>query len=213
VPEVSFAAAYTLGGTEVGKVVDLFGDKALADIDARLWIIRERIARGEVDPATSRFGPVQDIISRNVELPAESDRYMRMIDSMSSLIAAAADVLPPGSSEHERFFDVLCADVDESVRWALVLYLAAFATGEVSTQQKFALLTRLASDRHFWVRREVALALGRWPSPELAAERIALLERMWMAESVSSEPCKDEVMHYLGDAFRSSGAIAPRRLQ
>ena len=207
-PEVSFAAAYTLGGAPLGKAIDLFGDSALANEEARLWIMRERISRGEVDPNTSRFGPLQDFISRAVELPAEGDRYMRIIDSMSSLISAAADRLTPASQEQRRFFEILCEDVDESVRWALVLYLASFADAAVDVGHKLEILTRLSVDSHFWVRREVALALGRWPDDVAIKERIALLSRMWMAELASKEACKDEVVHYLRDAFRLLGVSA-----
>jgi HEAT repeat protein len=208
VPEVSFAAAYTLGGVALGKAVDLFGDAALGDIEAQLWVLRERIARGVVDPSTSRFGPLQAMISRSVDLPAESDRYMRMIDSMSSLISAATDRLLPESPQRRRFFDLMCEDIDESVRWALVLYLATFGTEDLGARHKLEVLAHLGSDPHFWVRREVALALGRWSDDGSVDDRIALLEQMWAAERFSTEACKDEVMHYLADALRSAGATS-----
>ena len=207
-PEVSFAAAYSLGRVAQTQSLDLFGDHPASDVETPLWIVRERIARGDVDTARSRFGALQNIISRGVDLPAESDRYMRMIDSMCSLVAAGAEGLAQGSPQRVRFFDLLSEDVDESVRWALVLYQANFAETDVSSEQKLKILARLAGDAHFWVRREVALALARWPNGDAVEHRVELLETMWKRELAGVEPCKDEVLHYLSAAFRAAGVVS-----
>lgn len=196
-PEVAFAAAYSLEGASHKFAIEFFGDHAISDGEAQLWILRERIAKGEVDQKTSRFGPLQEAISRVVELPAESDRYMKMIDSMTSLISAAADRVIHASFEQNQFFDLLCDDVDESVRWALVLYLGSFSDDSLAVDEKLRILSRLAADPHFWVRREVALAIGRWGDTAVKDQKASLLNTLLVYEQAAREPCRDEVLHYV----------------
>jgi HEAT repeat protein len=201
--EVSFAAAYSLDSLGARSGNELFGRGEWRDRQARDWILRERIARSELNASTTRFASVQDYISQRFQLSAQNDRYMRVIDSMCSLIAATADALNEDVADQVPFLELLAGDVDESVRWALVMYLANFSAEKITESEKFKLLQRMSKDRHFWVRREVAIGLPKLESNNIKLAAHELLRDMRSVELSSQEACKDEVIFHIEEGLHS----------
>jgi HEAT repeat protein len=121
---------------------------------------------------------------------------MRVIDTMCSLIASASETIS-GDAEAEDLFRLLVKDRDESVRWAIVLFLAEYGGDRCSPDLRFDLYSQLSEDAHFWVRREVALALGRINEPSVRTAGLELLSRMRKVEPTREEACTDEVLHFV----------------
>jgi HEAT repeat protein len=202
--DIAFAAAYTLD--TIAPATASATHIEANDSDARLRVLRERIARQDLNPANTRFSAVQDYISRRTEFRPENDSYMRVIDTMCSLIVSATAAVGRNTESENRLFDLLVLDRDETVRWALVLFLSEYGLGQCETALRFRLFARLAFDPHWWVRREVAIALGRRREEMDRSEAVDLLSRMRAAEAKLDEPCADEVMHYLDEAINSLSA-------
>lgn len=193
--DIAFAASYTLDTFALSMDgEDLAGSNGLEDT---VRILRERIARQDLNPVTAKFSPIQEYISRRTEFRPQNDSYMRVIDTMCSLIESATLGISEQGHSVDSLYEVLLHDYDETVRWALVLFLADYSTGKLNPQHRLRLFERMAVDQHWWIRREVAIALGR--TRNLVENRLVqrLLLQMLTSEQRSDHPCADEVVHYI----------------
>ena len=198
---VGIAAAYSLDqiGFEGHGTVDVRHHWHSGAGQAR--VLAERIARGDVNFESARFSKIQQFIASRAEFRVQNDSYMRVIDTMCSLIASTATAMAGGAGGEASLFDLLLHDEDEGVRWALVQYLATYVTDASGFDERFALLQRLASDPHYWVRREVAIALEQLGKPEHWHEVMPLLMDMRRNEDSFGEVCSDEVLHFVDKAL------------
>jgi HEAT repeat protein len=174
----------------------------------RTRVLAERIARGDVNFESARFSKIQELITTRTEFRVQTDSYMRVIDTMCSLIASTASAMAGGVEGEASLFDLLLHDEDEGVRWALVQYLATYGADlDLSGfDDRFRLLEQLASDPHFWVRREVAIALEQLGKPEHWDKVMPLLMSMRRNEDAFADPCSDEVLHFVDTAlYKVSG--------
>jgi HEAT repeat protein len=204
--EIAFAAAYTMDTGASAKNMGIVHVDRWKGGDASVRVLRERIVRQDLNPATTKFSAIQEYISRRTEFRPENDSYMRVIDTMCSLIVSATAAMKVNIESEEKLFDLLIHDRDETVRWALVLFLAEYGLDRCDHALRFRLFARLAADAHWWVRREVAIALGRLNEETGRRDAFDILSRMRQAEQVHNEPCADEVLHYVGEALESVSA-------
>lgn len=205
---VAIAAAYSLDqigieGRAVGQAQHHWHSSA-----GQTRVLAERIARGDVNFESARFSKVQQFIASRTEFRVQSDSYMRVIDTMCSLIASTASAMAGGAGE-ASLFDLLLADEDEGVRWALVQYVATYGADASGLDQRFDLLERLASDPHYWVRREVAIALEQLGKPEHWHRVMPLLMDMRRKEDAFGEVCSDEVLHFVDKGLYKVSATPP----
>ena len=121
---------------------------------------------------------------------------------MCSLIVSATVAIGAAQDSRDDLFTLLIEDGDESVRWALVLFLAEYGLDLCDSQTRFQLFQRLAEDPHFWVRREVAIALARQSCGVSWSDAIPLLARMREREMIAGGSCSDEVLHFVEGALR-----------
>lgn len=211
--DVRFAALYTLESIRDGDEPGRLGN---VDAESRLRILRERVARRDIDVASARFAPVREYISRRTELAAVDDAYMSVIDTMCSLISSTSDSMRGARAAKSSFIALLSRDLDEAVRWALVLFVVRFGTEYLSGSARLATLRRLARDSHWWVRREVAIALssyGRTPKGRKDARH--LLNMLKRGETAWRDACRDEVLHFirLGLVSTSTASKNPARVR
>lgn len=206
---VAIAAAYSL---------DQIGFEGRGSTDAqhrwhssagKVRVLAERIARGDVNFEGARFSKIQEFIASRTEFRVQNDSYMRVIDTMCSLIASTATAMAGGAEGEASLFDHLLQDEDEGVRWALVQYVATFGTDASGFDERFALLARLASDPHYWVRREVAIALEQLGKPEHWHMVMPLLMDMRRNEDSFGEVCSAEVLHFVDKGLYKVSATPP----
>jgi HEAT repeat protein len=191
-----FAAAYTLYDLGVRENTD--AETVLNNcVDKESRSMRERIARRDVDVATSRFAGIGEYIARRTEYTDRGDPYMDIIDTMCSLIQDTTAAIHVRGQSLIPLFDLLAADSDEAVRWALVLYLSKYNTDFSGTPIEPELFGKLAADQHWWVRREVANSLREMDSQDSEATwRRILLEGMINQERENDAEGSDEVLFF-----------------
>lgn len=191
-----FAASYTLrdlGLTKNSDAETIFN----SGIDRESLSMRERIARGDIDVATSRFAGIGGYIARRTEYTGRDDPYMDIIDTMCSLIKDTTVAIHGRGQSLSPLFDLLSTDSDEAVRWALVLYLSKYDTDFTSASIVPEVFTKMAVDEHWWVRREVANSLremNRQGSQTTWSRD--LLERMINQERENDAEGSDEVLFF-----------------
>lgn len=194
---VAFAAYRTL--STIGDTVPRLRQKST--ISEEILDLRERVARKEVDERTSRFHSMNEYIARRSEYIDRNDPYMQVIDTMCSIIASSVTTL--GLGDIEPFLLALEQDPDEGVRWAFVMFLIHYDQRILDSAHKLAILTRLSNDNHWWVRREVALAVGvLGTTKDLLPSIDSLLSKMKEAEFKSNDDCSDEVQYFLDVSTR-----------
>ena len=194
-PDVKFAAAYTLETVRPDEAA-IFPVKV--DAQSQLRILRERVARRDLNPTTARFAPVREYITRRTELSAVDDAYMTIIDTMCSLIITTSDSIRGARLPKQAFLMLLSEDLDEAVRWALVLFVVKYGAKYLRPKDRLEVLRKMASDEHWWVRREVAIALGHFvhaSNTQRSAHHI--LKALERSEQSRADVCKDEVLHFV----------------
>jgi hypothetical protein len=193
-PAVAFAAAYTLRTFDANSFVGKFGH------DQRAFLLRERVARRELDPAHARFASTERYILRRTEFVPREDSFMRLIDAMATTIALSVAEL--ADEERAVFMRLLLDDPDEAVRWALVTHVVAEGSWSAGTADSaLGTLRALAQDPHWWVRREVALGLRVFKGLPIGENARVILEELIAAEGELAEDCGDEVLHFAHDSL------------
>jgi len=191
-----FAAAYTLYDLGITENTDA---EAIFDscIDKHSLSMRERIARRDMDFATSRFGGIGEYISRRTEYTGRDDPYMDIVDTMCSLIKDTTVEIHGAGQSLSPLFHQLSADSDEAVRWAIVLYLSKYNTDLGSAEILPEIFAKLAVDQHWWVRREVASSLREMNQQDSETTWSSnLLERMIRQERENDAEGSDEVLFF-----------------
>lgn len=186
---VAFAAGFSLDTDESG------GRASLKSADP-IGSDCERVARGLLRVETAHFAPVERYISERAGLRIRPDSYMALIDSMGSHIDALfmEGTVPDGQGH--QLIRRLSADPDEAVRWAVVAFLVDYGI-DISIARRLDYLRDLSTDSHWWVRREVATALGRFAQEsEGRHDAVQMVEAMARAERRRDEPGSDEVLHF-----------------
>lgn len=168
--DVRFAAQYSRAA--LGR-----SDRALDDplasqeTDVRLRALRERLARSSRDMKTldARNENAADIFST-----WKHDRY----GIIREVLTEGTSAISP--EQLRDFFELLCHDEDEGIRWAVAGNLAE-ARG-LEPEAVIALLLGLIGDKHYWTRRESAASLGKLtknesnplaPTPEVVRAVVA----------------------------------------
>ncbi len=194
----AFAAAFTLAHDVPTPNAEALSQVSQPE-NAWVMVLRERIARKDIELLPSPFGEVKDYISRRTEYNGRADPYMDVVDTMCGLIVGSEDLILREGHGMRPLVESLCSDPDEAVRWALVVYLADHARGLVETGLVEDTLATLSQDPHWWVRREVAHAVrtmleggagGGWEA--------TLLDSLVSAEVARERPGSDEVLHFAG---------------
>jgi len=193
---VAFAAYWTL--LAAGEACQFIAE---SKFNQNILSLREQVARNEIDERASRFRSMNEYIARRSEYVDRNDPYMQVIDTMCAIIANSVEDLV--DTDIEPFLSTLEKDPDEGVRWAFVMYLAHY-DHLFSHENKLEILERLSIDSHWWVRREVALAVGVLGVDHGLREKIKkLLVTMNKSEIESFDDCGDEVLYSINLSMKT----------
>lgn len=132
-------------------------------------------------------------------LPSEEDKYLAVASSIASILLSTFHhtnnrTLISGA------IDLIIEDPDESMRWALIRFVELVDDQTITENQKYSIAERLCTDNHFWVRREIAIAIGKLQYSSDLRWRV-LLEKMLKKETSSPKP-NPEVKHFIEAALR-----------
>ncbi len=198
---VSSAATFSLYGETRSSASLPDSGESSGHLD-QLTLLRERVAHGDVAPDFGEFRPLEDYLSNRGEFSAIPDPNMRIVDALHSIIAenfsAARSLL-----DFEEFLRTISCDLDETMRWALVLFVADFSRDSIDAELRYRLLLSCSKDEHFWIRREVAIALPRVHAEGLIDQLTAmsLLMEMRALEANYADSVYNEVQHFLDIAL------------
>lgn len=193
--DAAFAAAFTI--RELSSIDHRRAHEILeTTLSARDLALRERIARRDVELLHSPMAALSNYIARRTEYLDRADPYMDVVDTMHGLIRDSAETIDRAGGDSQRLIATLARDTDEAVRWALVLFLAE----QTSIAQQGGMLQRtlraLSIDPHWWVRREVALALRQFIRVEADGWERDLLVELVTRERALAQHGSDEVMFF-----------------
>ncbi len=197
---VAFAAAYTL--RMKGVINDI--NKVFPNISSELLILydyREKVSRK--DNGSTVPIDLKEFISKNVFFPEQYDSYMKTIETMCGTISIVREDKRINPVYFDHFLRMLSNDPDEAVRWALVMYLTNYSEMVIHQNVMMNIMDLLKTDNHFWVRREVAIALGIIAEKYDNLNKIAnMLIEMETSEIENDDACKDEVLYFIKQSLR-----------
>ena len=171
-----------------------------SELDPTLLRLRESIAKKQdVTPADREGLPVASALMERVRFFPGDDSFMSLVLAMSRVIDAATPSASATDYTTADLIDALLRDRDESVRWAVILFLVKFAQGKVPDALRVGALWFLANDPHYWVRREVAIGAGELieAGRNWANWLEWLLGTIRTNEEAKNDPCKEEVIHFV----------------